>query len=113
MELEWQVENHGLQFVVCRTGNGNPMCQAITEKRSIAMTSLLLMLEEMSKGPEEVKENAGLIFNFSMLQIPTNTYTFLMLAFKMLKFSANMHTFLIHISLQQCNVCFGKRKNKA
>lgn len=67
----------------------------------------------MSKGPEEVKGNAGLIFNFRMLQIPTNTHPFLMLAFKTLKFSANMHTFLIHMSLQHCSVCFGKRKNKA
>lgn len=67
----------------------------------------------MSKGPEEVKGNAGLIFNFRMLQIPTSVHTFLMLAFKMLKCSANMHTFLIHTSLQHCSMCFGKRENKA
>lgn len=68
----------------------------------------------VSKGPEKVKGNAGLIFNFRMLKIPTpNTHTFLMLAFKMLKISANMHTFLIHTSLPHCLVCFGKRKNKA
>lgn len=67
----------------------------------------------MSKEPEEVKGNAGLIFNSRMLQIPANTHTFLMVAFKMLKCSANMHTFLICTGLQHRNICFGKRKNKA
>ncbi|KAJ7402019.1 hypothetical protein BTVI_90168 [Pitangus sulphuratus] len=64
----WQVEKRGLQFVVYRADNGNPVCQAIKEKKSIAMTSLTLMLEEsVYKGPVEVKGNTGLFFNFKML----------------------------------------------
>lgn len=64
----WQVEKRGLQFVVYRTDNGNPVCQSIMEKKSIAMTSLTLMLEEtcVYKGPKEVKGNTGLFFTFKM-----------------------------------------------
>jgi len=62
----WQVQKHGLQFVVYRTDNGNPVCQSIVEKKSIAMTTPVLTLEEMSvyTGPEDVKGNTGLVFTF-------------------------------------------------
>lgn len=61
----WQAEKPGLKFVVYRTDNGRTACQAIMERKSIAMTSLTLMLEET--GVRKVKggeEKYKLVFHF-------------------------------------------------